>query len=187
MTEPKYNQAFIDVGEGQPVLLLHGLFGKVSMWKRTIEGLRKNFRVVVPRFEVPVEQADIRRLSAHLHEFIEWHRLGDVYLVGHGIGGQLALMYASEHPRNVNKIVVSGSDLFPNEELDVTRLAEHDEYEVGEKVRSAFYNSYLAGPALVNKIYRTLEDESSRATIEHLIRSSADAPVESMLNKLNIV
>ena len=169
------------------MLLLHGLFGKVSMWKRTIESLKKNFRVVVPRlplFDVPVEHADIRKLSTRLHEFIEWHGLSDVYLVGHGMGGQLALMYASEHPGNVNRIVVSGSDLFPNEELHVLRSVEHDEYEVGERVRSAFYNSYLAGPALVNDIYRTIEDESARANIEQLIRSSANAPVESMLNKL---
>ncbi|MEI9918474.1 MAG: alpha/beta hydrolase [Bacteroidota bacterium] len=189
MTEPKYSQSFIDVGKGPTLLLLHGLFGKVSMWKRTIDGLKKNFRVIVPRlplFDLPVEQANIRELSAHLHEFIEWHQLSDVLLVGHGIGGQLALIYASEHPGNVEKIVVSGTDLFQSEELDVIASVDHDQYElIGDRVRSAFYNTYLAGPALVNDIYKTIEDESSRANIENLIRSSANTSVESMLNKLD--
>ncbi|MEJ0029904.1 MAG: alpha/beta hydrolase [Bacteroidota bacterium] len=114
MTEPKYSQSYVDVGEGTPVVLLHGLFGKVSMWKRTIESLRKDFRVVVPRlplFDLPVEQANIRKLSTHLHDFIEWDHLSGVYLVGHGIGGQVALMYASENPRNVEKIVGVGNRL----------------------------------------------------------------------------
>jgi 2-hydroxy-6-oxonona-2,4-dienedioate hydrolase len=188
MTEPKYSQSFIDVGEGQPVLLLHGLFGKVTMWKRTIESLKKNFRVVVPRlplFDLPAEQANIKKLSTHLDEFIEWHRLGDVHLVGHGIGGQLALLYASEHPGNVNRVVVSGSDLFKSDELEMI-TTDHDQYEViDEKVRSAFYNSYLAGPALVNEIYRAIEDDSTRASIENLMRSSWNTSVESMLNKLD--
>ena len=181
MTEPKYSQSYIDVGEGTTVILLHGLFGKASMWKRTIESLKKNFRVIVPRlplFDLPIEQSNISELSAHLHDFIEWHRLSDVYLVGHGIGGQLALVYAAEHPRNVEKIVISGTDLFQNDELEVIGSAEI----IGEKVRSAFYNSDFVGPALVNDICRTIEDESSRAHIENLIRSSTDA---SVLNKVD--
>ena len=188
MTEPKYSQVFIDVGEGQPVLLLHGLFGKVSMWKRITESLRKNFRVVVPRlplFDLPIDQANIKELSRHLHELVEWHRLTNVHLVGHGIGGQLALTYASEHRSNVNKIVVSGSDLFQSEELDVITSVDRDHEMIGEKVRSAFYNSYLAGPALVNEIYRTIENDSTRATIENLVRSSANGSVGPVLNKID--
>lgn len=111
-SEPVYGQAFIDTGDGPTVILLHGLFGKVSMWKRTIEGLKKNFRVVVPRlpiFDLPAESVSIKQLSAHLHEFIEWHNLDDVCIVGHGIGGQLALAYAAEHPIKVYKIVLSST------------------------------------------------------------------------------
>src|SRR4051812_24588270 len=121
MTEPKYSQSFIDVGEGAPVLLLHGMFGNLSMWKCTIESLKKNFRVIVPRvplFDLPGEPTNVKELSTHLRDFIEWHRLSHVSLVGHGVGGQLALAYAAEHPRKVNKIVVTGTDLFRSEELE---------------------------------------------------------------------
>ncbi|HZY80098.1 MAG TPA: alpha/beta hydrolase [Cyclobacteriaceae bacterium] len=187
--QPTYNQAYIDTGDGPVVILLHGLFGKVSMWKRTIENLKKNFRVIVPRlplFELPAENVSIRQLSTYLHEFIEWHRLDDVYIVGHGIGGQVALVYAAEHPIKVNKIVLSGSGLFQDKELGsiISAGAEHNEL-VGDTVRSAFYNSYLAGDALVTDISRTINDTSARANIENLLRSSAEEPVESKLNKLD--
>lgn len=120
--EPKYSQSFVDVGEGQPVLLLHGLFGKVSMWKDTIEGLKKSFRVIIPRlplFEQPGENVNVPELAIYLNEFIEWNNLSGIYLVGHGLGGQLALVYASEHPDKVIKVVVSGSALFRSEEVDL--------------------------------------------------------------------
>jgi len=187
--EPMYTQAFIDTGDGPVVMLLHGLFGKVTMWKRTVESLKKNFRVIVPRlpiFDLPAERASIKQLSIHLHEFIEWYKLDDVRLVGHGIGGQLALVYASEHPRIVSKIVVSGSELFQNEELEEIIHANVDDNNVvDERVKSAFYNSYLAGPALVSEIRRAIGDESVRASIESLARSSSEDPLESLLNKLD--
>lgn len=187
--EPLYSQAFIDTGDGPTVILLHGLFGKVSMWKRAVESLRKNFRVVVPRlpiFDLPADHVSIKNLSAHLHEFIEWHHLDDIYLVGHGIGGQLALMYASEHPRIVNKIVVSGAGLFQNEELEEIIHSDVDVSEVvDERVKSAFYNSYLALPALVSEIQRTIGNESRRANIESLVKTSSEDSLESLLNKID--
>ena len=188
-TQKIYTQSFIDIGKGPTVILLHGLFGKVSMWKRTIESLKKNFRVIVPRlplFDVPADQANIKKLSAHLHDFIGHHHLDDVYLVGHGIGGQLALLYASEHPGVVNKIVVSGSELFQSGELaDIIRKDIPHNDIVDEKVKSAFYNSYLAGPALVNEIHRTIENESARANIRSLVSWTYEDSVESLLNKLD--
>ncbi|MEJ0029903.1 MAG: alpha/beta hydrolase [Bacteroidota bacterium] len=85
----------------------------------------------------------------------------------------------------LKRSLVSGTDLFQSEELETISSVDHDHELIGEKVRSAFYNSYLAGPALVNDIWRTIEDESSRASIENLMRSSADTSVEAMLNKID--
>jgi pimeloyl-ACP methyl ester carboxylesterase len=109
--EPLYSQALIDVGHGPTVLLLHGLFGKVSMWKDVIESLKKNFRVIIPRLpilDLPAEHINVKDLTLHLHNYIQWHHLHDVHLVGHDIGGKVALQYAAEHPGNVNRIVLLG-------------------------------------------------------------------------------
>ena len=116
--EPTYNQAYIDTGEGHPVILLHGLFGSLAMWRPTILALQRNHRVVVPRlplFDVPIYRANVNSLVEILHEFLDWHELTDVTLVGTDIGGQIALCYAHEHPERVRRIVLSGSSgLFEN-------------------------------------------------------------------------
>lgn len=187
--EPVYSQAYIDTGRGPTVILLHGLFGKATMWKNTVDALKKNFRVIVPRlpiFDLPAEHASIKKLSQHLHEFIEWHELHDVHLVGHGIAGQLALVYTAEHPDNVNKVVMSGSALFKNDDLEDIIADEAHEYEVvGERVRSAFYNQELASRALVTDIHKTIGEQSVRTSIESLIRTSAEDSIESMLNRID--
>ncbi|MBS1490946.1 MAG: hypothetical protein JSS93_10495 [Bacteroidetes bacterium] len=38
---PPLCQTYVDTGDGEPVIILHGLFGNISMWKKTVEVLKK--------------------------------------------------------------------------------------------------------------------------------------------------
>lgn len=188
--KPVYNQAYIDAGDGPVVILLHGLFGKLAMWKPAVEALRKNFRVVVPRlpiFDLPAERTNIHHLSDLLDQFIEYHRLRDVSLVGHAIGGQVALCYAHDHPRNVNRIVLTGSaGLFDSTDFQAATSADVSDYNyVDEQVRSAFFRSDEAPEALVDEIYATVQNVEKRENISSLIESSRQNGVEMFLNKLD--
>jgi 2-hydroxy-6-oxonona-2,4-dienedioate hydrolase len=185
-----YNQVYIDTGDGPVVILLHGLFGKLAMWKPAIEVLRKNFRVIVPRlpiFELPADRTNIGHLSNLLHEFIEFHRLRDVNLVGHAIGGQVALCYAHDHPRNVSRIVLSGSNgLFESSDFQAATSAEVSDYNyVDEQVRAAFYHGDEAPEALVDEIYAAVQNTTMLRNISSLIQSSRQNSVEMFLNKLD--
>ncbi len=109
--KPLYDQAYVDEGDGHVVILLHGLFGRIDMWTPAIDALKSNYRVIIPRlpiFEGTKNISDIRQVARTLHEFIEWHELRDVSLVGHDAGGHVAMVYAHDHPGNVMRIVLSG-------------------------------------------------------------------------------
>ena len=57
---------YIDEGEGQPLLILHGLFGALSNFDGVIEGFRKNFRIIIPVmpiYEMPMRQASLEGLQ----------------------------------------------------------------------------------------------------------------------------
>jgi 2-hydroxy-6-oxonona-2,4-dienedioate hydrolase len=187
---PLYNHAYIDTGDGPVVIFLHGLFGNVGMWWQSVEALAGSYRVVVPRlpiFELPAEFTNIGHLSDLLHEFIEWHNLRDVHLVGHAIGGQVALMYAHDHPRNVNRIVLTGSTgLFDNIDFKATTSPASASFDyVDQRVRSAFYHSEETPDALVHEIYSTMQCKPRRSNIKSLIRSSKQTTVEAFLNNLD--
>ncbi|HZY79342.1 MAG TPA: alpha/beta hydrolase [Cyclobacteriaceae bacterium] len=185
-----YNQAYIDAGDGPPVIFLHGLFGKLGMWRSSVEALMKNYRVVVPRlpiFELPAESTNIRHLAEVLHEFIECHNLRDVNLVGHAIGGQVALMYANYHPRNVDRIVLTGSaGLFESLDFKMAMSPEATNYDfINKQVRSAFYNAEDAPEQLVDEIYASIQSSPRRLNISSLIQSSKTDTVEVFLNNLD--
>ncbi|MFM7487166.1 MAG: alpha/beta fold hydrolase [Cytophagales bacterium] len=110
---PTYHQTYIDTGNGPTVILLHGLFGNIKQWSSVIEALSKNHRVIVPRlpiFDSVTVPTNITQLVRVLHEFIEWHQLSNVTLVGHAVGGQLALFYANQHPAHVERLVLVSSN-----------------------------------------------------------------------------
>lgn len=94
-------QTYINVGTGKVVILLNGLFGNLRIWQPLVEHLKKDYRVIVPRLplsDLRIQHTNLKYLVNVLHEFIEWNQLANVTLVGHAVGGQLALFYAHHHP-----------------------------------------------------------------------------------------
>lgn len=179
-----YNQSYIDTGKGMPVILLHGLFGNITMWRSVINGLQKDYRVIVPRlplFDAPIHRTSIQHLVDALHEFIDAHKLSNVSLVGTDIGGQVALCYANAYPNKVRKIILSGcSGLFENiPEFD------GDYNNVYDHVREAFYREDLVTPNIVDKVYKTITTASNELHIKFLARSSQKTNLTSFLYKLN--
>lgn len=186
---PLFNQTYIDTGDGAMVVLLHGLFGNLAMWKHVIEDLRKNYRVVVPRlpmFDLPIEHTNIKFLAKILHEYLEWNQCSDVTLVGHAIGGQVALMYTNLNPSNVRKIVLTGSSgLFENSPFLESTASEKSLAFVDEKVRGVFHNKDFAPGALIREVYETVQNIPKRMALGQLARSSVHSNVSPFLGKLH--
>lgn len=146
---PIYNQCLLDTGKGPVVLLLHGLFDNLMHWNSTVNALKSNYRVIIPRLPLFKDAASGERLTSlvkALSEFVAWHQLSDVTLVGHGVGGQLALMYAYTHPDKVARLVLSGSfGLY--DPVGVNTPDEREELAVAEKNTDEDYfteEAYLA-------------------------------------------
>jgi 2-hydroxy-6-oxonona-2,4-dienedioate hydrolase len=185
--EPLYSQSFIDSGNGHPVILLHGLFGNVAMWRQTINALRLGYRVIVPRLpllEVPIHRANVKYFVEVLHDFLDWHQLKKVTLIGTDIGGQIALFYANAYPDRVKNVVLSGSSgLFENlPALD--RDYDKDYFAVHTKVKEAFFKKEHVNPDLVEKIYQTVNTSSKGLQISAIAKSSRESELTNFLYKL---
>jgi 2-hydroxy-6-oxonona-2,4-dienedioate hydrolase len=185
---PLFNQTYIDTGEGPCVVLLHGLFGNLGMWRPLIEDLKGEYRVIVPRlpvFDLPIENTNIKFLAKILHDYLDWHQITDVTLVGHAIGGQVALMYTNLHPFNVRKLVLTGSSgLFENSpflEADASR----DFSTVDEKVREVFFDQTFVPGQLIKEVYDTVQDAPKRIALGELARSSRQSKVSPFLGKVS--
>jgi pimeloyl-ACP methyl ester carboxylesterase len=107
---------YLDVGNGDPVVMLHGYPQNHDCWRHQIAALRSRFRVIAP--DLPGWGASDRRLDLHydydaevgrLIEFFDGLGLRNVHLLAHDYGGYLALGLARARPDLVNRLVVLNS------------------------------------------------------------------------------
>ncbi|HRY99509.1 MAG TPA: alpha/beta fold hydrolase [Bacteroidales bacterium] len=98
-------------GEGQPLIILHGVFGLSDNWVTFGRKLAERFSVFIPdqrnHGQSPHSSAfDYEVLSADLQEFIQRHEMERPVLVGHSMGGKVVMKYALEHPEEVDRLIV---------------------------------------------------------------------------------
>ena len=194
MKKPKpfaYHQTYIDTGKGPTVILLHGLFGNIKQWTPVIEALSRNHRVIVPRlpiFESVTVPTNITQLVRLLHEFVEWHQLSNVTLVGHAVGGQLALFYAHQHPRYVERLVLVSSNglLDKNLAADAGSLSPTSFNFISEKVHAAFHRPNETETELATEIYEMVQSLPKRLALTSLLQSSLHSKVSSFLAKIDL-
>jgi 3-oxoadipate enol-lactonase len=97
-------------------VLVHGLGGTgTDIWKRQIADLATEFRVVAydlrgsGQSEVTPGPYTIELLTDDLRSLVESLDLGRVSLMGHSMGGSIALAYAARHPQDVAALVGIGA------------------------------------------------------------------------------
>jgi pimeloyl-ACP methyl ester carboxylesterase len=98
-------------GEGQPVIILHGLFGISDNWVTIGKRLADKYEVFIPdqRNHGRSPHSDTFNYYAlvdDLYEFIEDHRLINPVIMGHSMGGKVAMNFALEHPSKIDRLVV---------------------------------------------------------------------------------
>ena len=72
---------YIEEGSGEPLILLHGLFGALSNFKDVIDHFSKTHRVVIPMlplYTMPVLTTGVKSRAHFLRDFIEHKRYGKV-------------------------------------------------------------------------------------------------------------
>lgn len=107
--------AYIDTGRGEPTLLLvHGLASNAGFWRYVIPDLAEaGYRVVavdLPGFGKSDKGAypyTMRFQADVLARLVRVLDLGPVVVVGHSMGGQIALTLALEHPELVDRLVLA--------------------------------------------------------------------------------
>lgn len=102
---------FREFGQGQPAIILHGLFGQSDNWVTVGRRIADQFHVFIPdqrnHGQSPhTSTHSFQAMSDDLAEFMEEHEIVNPLLIGHSMGGKVAMTYALENPENVKKLVV---------------------------------------------------------------------------------
>ncbi|MBK6932205.1 MAG: alpha/beta fold hydrolase [Saprospirales bacterium] len=102
---------FREFGQGSPVVILHGLFGFSDNWQTIAKALASHHLVITPDLRnhgrsphLPTHSYP--EMADDLKAFLEQHWIFKTSLIGHSMGGKVAMHYALHHPDMVDKLVV---------------------------------------------------------------------------------
>ncbi|HOW25648.1 MAG TPA: alpha/beta fold hydrolase [Bacteroidales bacterium] len=98
-------------GSGEPLILLHGVFGMSDNWVTVGRRLGAHFSVFIPdqrnHGHSPHNEAhNYYALADDVLEFMDEHNLQDAAIIGHSMGGKVAMCVALEASHRINKLVI---------------------------------------------------------------------------------
>lgn len=121
------NIHYAEVGDGPPVVLLHGLWGGLNEWAPIIERLAESNHAIVMDFpgfhgsDKPDVQYHNALLSQFLDGFLETLNLTDVTLMGHAMGANAATYTAVHHPARIGALILVDGAGYRNPERDLSK------------------------------------------------------------------
>jgi len=181
--------SYIDEGEGEVLLLLHGLMGGLSNWEEVIEEFSKKYRVLLPMlpvYDLPVITTGVKTLSKYVHKFIKYKKLNSVIVLGNSLGGHVGLIYVLAHPERVKALVLAGSSgLYENAFGGSFPRRENYEF-VKERVEYTFYDPNIATPELIAEVYRLVNDRHSVIRLLAMAKSAIRHNMKKDLRKIRI-
>src|SRR6187402_1372336 len=178
---------FIEEGEGEPLVLLHGLFGALSNFSDLIEYFRHHNKVVVPLLpllELDLLHTTVGGLEKFVHKFIEHRNYRNINLLGNSLGGHVALMYVLRHPERIKSLTLTGSSgLFENGMGDTYPKRGDYEY-IRKKTELTFYDPKMASKELVDEVFEMVNVRIKAIKIIALAKSAIRNNLGEELNQI---
>jgi len=178
---------FIEEGNGEPLVLLHGLFGALSNFEHLIEYFRHHYKVVVPMlplFDLDLLHTSVGGLQKYLNKFMEARNYKGVHLLGNSLGGHVALLYVLKHPERIRSLILTGSSgLFENGMGD--SYPKRGDYEyIKKKTQITFYDPRTATKELVDEVYEIVNNRLKAIKIIALAKSAIRNNLGEELNQI---
>ena len=178
---------YIEEGQGEPLMLLHGLFGALSNFMPLIEHFKQTYRVIVPMLpllELDLLHTSVSGLQKFVQKFIEHRNYRDIHLLGNSLGGHVALIHILKNPDPIKTLILTGSSgLFENGMGDTYPKRGDREY-IRKKTELTFYNPLMATDELVNEVFEITNNRLKVIKIIALAKSAIRNNLGEELNEI---
>src|ERR1044072_4281843 len=179
---------YIEEGEGEPLVLLHGLFGALSNFRDLLEHFRQTNKVVIPMlplFDLNILETTVSGLAKYVHKFVETLGYQNVHLLGNSLGGHVALVYLLKHPEApISSLTLTGSSgLFENGMGDTYPKRGDREY-IRKKTELTFYDPAMATKELVDEVFEITNNRIKVIKIISLAKSAIRNNLGEELNQI---
>ncbi len=191
--EGKYR--YMEVGEGTPIIILHGLMGGLSNFNGVMDHFpAMGYKVLVPElpiYDMPMLKTNVKSFAKFLDGFIAHKELENVILLGNSLGGHIGLLYTKLYPKKVKALVLTGSSgLYESAMGD--GYPKRGDYEfIKKKAEDVFYDPAVATKEIVDEVYATVNDRvklvKTLAIAKSAIRHNMSKDLPHMLTPTCII
>lgn len=214
MAEMKYldvhgeRVAYLDEGSGEAILLVHGIAGSSQTWRSVIGPLSRKYRVVAPDLlghgnsTKPRSDYSLGAMSVLVRDILDGLGITRATIVGHSLGGGVAMQFVYQHPEYVQRLVLIasgglGPDVgltlrlasLPGAELVLPVIAPRQLVSAGDRVWSWLRKAGVDAPRGEElwRHYSSLSDGPTRRAFLRTLRSVVDhrGQAVSALSRLN--
>lgn len=201
--------AYYDEGSGDTVLLVHGMAGSSVTWREILPQLAKKYRVIAPdllghgQSAKPRTDYSLGAFAVGLRDLLDELEVDSATVVGHSLGGGIAMQFLYQHPDYCQRLVLIssgglGSDVgwmlrllsAPGAELVMPLIAPSFVLRAGDSVKSWLTSMGLRSPrgAEIWSSYSSFSDAQTRESFLRTLRSVVDYRGQSVsaLNRLTL-
>ena len=181
---------WLERGDGQPVLLLHGLMGEMDHWKSTLDALgpyRRPIALELPIFDPDLTEVSVPALADYVRRFLEALELPPAVVGGNSLGGHVALELALTYPGWVDGLILTGSSgLFERSFSPHHVPHAPTRAYVRERMEEIFYDPALVTPEWVEAIRRVVTTRRTALRVLQVARAAKRHNVEERLSQINV-
>ena len=182
-TEGKYQ--FVETkGQGETLILLHGLFGTLDNFQYLLKDFGKTYNVIapiMPVFELPLRHVSVAGLVDFMAGFVDFKKLSKFHILGNSLGGHIALLYALKEPSHVLSIILTGSSGLYEKAMGTTFPRREDKEYIRKKIQSTFYDPASASDAMIDEVFAAVND---RGKVIRAISMAKSALRHNLADKL---
>lgn len=160
--EGKYS--YIEVGQGTPIIILHGLMGGLSNFKEVTDFFSNNgYKVVIPElplYTMSLLKTNVKFFSKYLNDFINYKNFDNVIILGNSLGGHIGLYHTKLYPEKVKALVITGSSGLYESAMGSGYTKRSDYDVIKKKAQEVFYDPAIATKEIVDDVYATVNDRN---------------------------
>ena len=178
---------YVEEGNGEILILLHGLFGALSNFGDLIEYFRRQYKVVVPMLpllELDLLHTSVGGIEKFVHKFIEHKSYTNIHLLGNSLGGHVALLYILKHPENIKSLILTGSSGLFESGMGDTYPKRGDYEYIRAKTELTFYDPKVATKQLVDEVFEITTNRLKVIKIIALAKSAIRNNLGEELNEI---
>jgi len=154
--------SYWEKGEGQPIIVLHGLMGDLENFKYVMDYFStQDYHIIIPKlpiYTLPIIDTNVKSLVKYVKDLIDFKGFKKVVLFGNSLGGHIALYFTKHYPEYVKALVLTGSSGLYEKSLGNTYPKRGDKEYIRKKVEEVFYDPKTASDELVETIIETVND-----------------------------